>query len=158
MTSNNPYIIDYQQLALGEFELQIHLDAALFAQFPQSEIIDANADATIHLTKHHNFAELDVKITGTASTPCDRCLDLVELPVNWHSNCIIKVTDQDPDSDDPEIIYISPNESSVSLAHYLYESVALSLPVSRTHPKIEQCNQDVVRFISAQQNPDDNQQ
>lgn len=148
MAYNNAYTIDYQGLPLGESTLEIRINNALFDLFPQSEIIDANAIATIILAKHHNFAELAIQITGTVTLPCDRCLDPATLPINWNSNCIIKVADKTPDADDPEIIYTSPNESTVSMAQYLYESVVLALPVSRVHDQIELCNQEVVKFIA----------
>lgn len=146
MAKTDNYTIDYQSLVLGEHSISIDYDSDLFKDLTD-EVKNGQGNIIMLLTKHHNFAELNINISGTITVPCDRCLDPIEIPVDWQSEGIIKVTDMQTDNDDPDIIYISPNETTINLRQYLYECVMLSLPIQRTHQDIKLCNPDITKHI-----------
>lgn len=149
MKQDANYTFDYQALELGGHIITIPIGDDLFAKYPESEVMGASADAKIELSKHHNFAEMTVQISGYVTLECDRCLDPVELPVEWLSNCIVKVSEFA--DDDPDIIYLPPSQNMLDLSQYLYESVMLSLPVQRTHPAEDMCNPEVVKHINVKE-------
>ena len=55
----------------------------------------------------------------------------------FRGHLTVKFSDGETDEYDGEMMWISPSESEVDLAQYIYESIVLSLPYQRVHPEGE---------------------
>jgi uncharacterized metal-binding protein YceD (DUF177 family) len=92
-----------------------------------------------------------IDIKGYVEKECDRCLDVINYPVNVVHKLIFKFGDQWEDVSD-EIIIIPETEHQLNMAHYLYEFISLSLPMQCIHPDDENgnstCNKEMLILLS----------
>ncbi len=155
------YIIDYQSLSEGLSTQSFKVDGALFTTGEDSEIEGADLVGEISVEKHHSFSRVNINLSGTVSVACDRCLDPVALELEIPCQVMIKVSEfEAPENDhtQEEEIYIKPMDEKVDLSHFIYESVMLALPVSRSHEDSSQCNPEVLKFIAGTVEPSDEDQ
>lgn len=159
MISNNPYTIAFSGLANSEYDFDFNVGNDFFAEFLQSELKTGDCEVEVHLTKHSNFLELDINIEGSVEVECDRCLEILSLPVQFNSLLVVKFSD---DIQEPEIeindtqedtLWICSQDKTLDLKQYIYDSINLALPISRIHPDDENgtslCNPDMLsRIIS----------
>ncbi|HOP03476.1 MAG TPA: DUF177 domain-containing protein [Tenuifilaceae bacterium] len=76
--------------------------------------------------------ELSFSIIGNVEIPCDRCLKPMSLPLTYEGDLVVKFSQITDDSSD-ELWVLSENEHELKLAHYIYESICLSMPIQRYH-------------------------
>ena len=132
----NPFIIPLNDWAAGERKFHSHAGLEFFQQFDNSEILDANVDVEIRVVKDgRNKVEADLRLKGTVTVPCDRCLDPVEIPV---------------ESEPSETLTPGAGEVEWDLSQAVYDFVCLSLPLQRLHAEGE-CDPDTVRFLSQEE-------
>lgn len=81
-------------------------------------------------TKGERRVELDFEIGGTATVPCDRCLERCELPVEWRETVEMEIVG-----------------GKVDLEQYVYESIVLGLPLVRAHQDRKDCNPEMLNKI-----------
>lgn len=76
--------------------------------------------------------ELNFRIEGTIVIPCDRCLDDMDLAVNTNNRLIVKFGKEYAEESD-EIIIIPEEEGEINLAWFIYEFIALTIPIKHVH-------------------------
>jgi uncharacterized metal-binding protein YceD (DUF177 family) len=137
------YIIDIKELKQGEHIFNFCVDDSFFAEFEGSEISRANVGVNLNLLKHSNMLELHFSIEGTVEVVCDRCLERFFIPITYNGDVFVKISDSIPDEDkDEDVWLISSNEHELELAHYIYESICLSLPIQRFHGILDTLEED----------------
>jgi uncharacterized metal-binding protein YceD (DUF177 family) len=77
--------------------------------------------------------ELKFQFEGVVYVPCDRCLDSMEQPIETKARLIVKFGREYAEESD-EILVISEEEGALNLAWFLYEFVALAIPMKHIHP------------------------
>lgn len=148
----NRYKIPIKGLALGAHEVNYDVDNLFFGQFDGSEIQRGDVKVTVHAQKASSFVQLDFDIEGTVWVECDRCLDEFLQKISYQGSLFVKFSSilQDEEGD---VIYVDPNEGELNLASYIYESICLSLPLQRVHPKDESgkstCNLEMLERLEA---------
>lgn len=158
MRNNNLYVISYGDLKLGTHNFDFQLSSDFFSIFPDSELTNGNCTVDIVLDKHSSFLELKIKIRGEVVVECDRCLESLSMPVEFDSLLIIKYSSeiQSPEFEinveQEDIIWVNINDNFIDLSQYFFDSINLSLPISRIHANDEngnsKCNKDMLeRFI-----------
>ena len=55
------------------------------------------------------------------------------MPVRYEGTLHVRYSDCEQESDG-EVMWISPSETELNVAQYIYESICLSLPYQRVHP------------------------
>lgn len=88
---------------------------------------------------------------------CDRCGDPFTMPVWDEFKLVVKLV-EDPGAmqeEDPDVIYISSNESLLNVADWIYEFATLSVPMQRVHPDKDQgvngCNKKALDILKEMQ-------
>lgn len=147
LTTSSIYTIDYQALKSGVTEITFNIENDLFTLWDESEISGGSGNINVLINKNGNVAQMDTKIDAIVSVICDRCLDPVDVKVEWEGKCVIKVSDEQGEYDG-DILWVGTRENMVDFGQYFYESIVLGLPICRSHESVEQCNQEVVKFIS----------
>ena len=133
-------IIPLNDWAVGEREYRFHADTEFFQTFDNSEILDADVNVEVRVVKDgRNKVEADLRLKGTVTVPCDRCLDPVAIHV------------EDAPS---ETLTPGAGEVEWDLSQAVYDFVCLSLPLQRLHPEGE-CDPDTVRFLSHKEREDE---
>lgn len=89
-----------------------------------------------------------VHSVGSVFTPCDRCLDEVELRIDINNRLDVRIGDEDDDEGDTLIV--GRNRPVFDLAYLVYQFVALSLPISRVHQP-GRCNQAMMDILNDHQ-------
>ena len=127
------FIIPLNGWAAGEREFRFHADTEFFQKFDNTEILDADVNAEIRVTKEGmQKVEAVLRLQGTVTVPCNRCLEPVVIPVEANPSEVLAPGEEEVDWD---------------LSQAVYDYVCLSLPLQRVHPEGE-CNPDTVRFLS----------
>lgn len=155
MNISDQYSIAYKGLKNGTHHFDFEADDALIKAFENPEFKHLKAQIGVDLERSSSVLQLSVTIAGTVTVECDRCLDDVELPVDFNGVLEVKFSDEFDDYDG-SVMWISPSLDRVELAQYFYESIVLSLPSQRVHPLdangLPTCNPDMLsrfRIISA---------
>ena len=77
-------------------------------------------------------------LEGTVILPCDRCLDHMKQPIETNNRLTVKLGKEYTEESD-EVLVVSEDEGGVNLAWFLYEFVALAVPMKHVHAPGE-CN------------------
>ncbi len=133
--------IQFSGLSLGHHKFQFHVDDALFQARNYDEISDCDVNVEIDLEKTERFLKLDFTFSGTYFVPCDRCLDPVEIPVDYDESLIVNFGNET--CLDDEIWEVSPKEHELILDDFICDSLVLSRPFSITHD-IADCNPEML--------------
>lgn len=106
-----------------------------------------NAKAVCERADDDEFSFV-IHSVGNIYTPCDRCLDDVELRIDINKRLNVKLGSQD--EDEGEWVIIDKNHHLLDLSHLVYQFVALSLPISRVHQP-GRCNQAMMEILNQHQ-------
>lgn len=147
MIKYSSYTIDYQSLKNGVSQFEFPITKELFELYQESEIDNGKGMVKLTVNKNGNVAQMHTEIDAFVTMPCDRCLDFVDIKVDWQGDCLIKVSDQQGEYDG-EIIWVGTRQNMVDLIQYFYESIVLGLPICRVHKSIENCNKEVVKYLN----------
>jgi len=129
----NSFIIPLNDWAAGERKFHSHAGSEFFQKFDNSEILDADVNVEIRVVKDgRNKVEADLRLMGSVTVPCDRCLDPVVIPV---------------DTTPSETLTPGAGDVDWDLSQAIYDFICLSLPLQRLHPE-GKCDPDTVRFLS----------
>lgn len=144
------YRIDFQGLSEGEHEFIFNVDNAFFLSIEYSDIKEGLLKTTVVLTKKTQLLELNFKIQGFVNVICDRCLDEFKMPIDFEGQLFVKFSETEHEDTD-EVMYLMPEDYELDLAHYIYESIRLSLPLKCVHPDDEKgnstCNPEMLNKI-----------
>ena len=149
---NGSFCIALNGLRAGKKAFSIHAGKEFFANFDNSEILDADVSVEGYVEKSGGYTGIDFVIEGTVTVPCDRCLEPVTLDVSRDVRLSVKWGDepaQEPSGADPsgrEVVYLPADAAEFDLSQTVYDYVILSMPLQKVHPDGE-CNPDAVRFI-----------
>jgi uncharacterized metal-binding protein YceD (DUF177 family) len=145
----NRYEIAWKSLKIGTYHYDFKVDEELFKAYDSTEIKGGDLAVSVDLDRQETLLTLQIAIEGTVVTVCDRCLEDCRLPIAYKGTLYVRFAEETPDFDG-EVMWISPAETHLSLAQYIYESIILSLPYQRVHPEGE-CDADMLsrfRIIS----------
>ena len=95
-------------------------------------------DVNITLKRKGSLFELDFTLNGEVFVPCDRCLDDITMDVDTKNRLIVKFGKEYSEESD-EIVIIPEEDGEINIVWFLYEFIALSLPMKKVHPQGE-CN------------------
>ena len=137
----DPYKIDLAALPLGVSEYQFLLNSEFFANIGAEEVQKGKLKADLSVTYNGLSFDLNFVIEGIAIVSCDRCLDDMELPVSTTGHLVVKFGKEFAEEGD-DIVIIPEDEDNINLAWFLYEFVALSVPLKHVHLP-GKCNKDM---------------
>jgi uncharacterized metal-binding protein YceD (DUF177 family) len=129
----NKYQIVYQGLSEGLHEFNFNINNSFFENIEYSEIEKGELKTEVLLNKKSTFLELDIKMEGFVELICDRCLGEYKQKIKFKGKLYVKFSESEGDLDD-DVICLSPSDHELDIAHYLYESIRLSIPLKRVHP------------------------
>ena len=114
------------------------LDNQFFADIDAPQIQKGDLDVQLTVQKSIGVFVLNFHTEGVVYVPCDRCLDDVEIPVDTDNSLKVRLGEED--SEDDEFITVSEMDGFINVAWYIYEFIALSLPIKHVHAPGE-CNE-----------------
>lgn len=123
----------------GYHQVVFDIDDRFFGQFEGGLIDNGQFDVSVQANKLSDSIVLFIDYKGFTRTSCDRCLAPIDLPLNGHTEYLIKLGDAE--SDDGNVITINRDKSDWNVAGLIWDAVNLGMPINRTYD----CDQEVPR-------------
>ncbi|NJO68670.1 MAG: DUF177 domain-containing protein [Bacteroidetes bacterium] len=150
MKRQSQYVIAYKGLKDGLHLFDFKVDDKFFEAYENSEIEKAAVDIRITMNKKPSVLEFEFKLEGRVSVPCDRCLDLFALDIEYEAPLFIKFGEETHEETD-ELIVISEHDTEIDVSQFIYEFIHLSLPYRRIHPEDKHgrptCNEEMINRL-----------
>jgi uncharacterized metal-binding protein YceD (DUF177 family) len=127
------YKVDLKSLSPGVHEFEYLLENKFFIDIDGAEVQKGKVKVFLTVKRSTIMFEMDFRIEGVVYVPCDRCLDDLELPVESKNRLVVKFGKEYAEESD-EIVVIPEEEGAINLAWFLYEFVALTVPMKHIHP------------------------
>ena len=148
---NENFIIPLNGLTAGKNEFFLHAGKEFFDSFENEEIFDADLQIRILVEKSGRYIGVDCDIEGYLTVECDRCLDMVEMPIDEQVRLSVKFGEQD-DSEmsqdaEREVIFVKTDDAQLDMSQIVYDYSCLALPMQRTHEEGD-CNPDTMKYYS----------
>lgn len=140
------YKINLRSLSDGEHVFTYDLDDDYFAEI-DAEITAGDVSAEVTCIKRAEVFKFHIALEGYVVVACDRCLDDVEIDIETERNLVVKYGAEYCDDDD-EILIIPERDGVLDLRWMLYEEIALSLPLQRSHEE-GQCNDSMMQIYDS---------
>lgn len=148
--SNQKLIIPFKGLKSGEHTFEFDIDDHFFSEFEESEISNGKVHVEVILIKQSSLLQLKFNLKGIVRVICDRCLDDLDLPIDYQTNLFIKFGEETEEQTE-EIMVLSYGEHEIDVSQLVYEYAHLSLPYRRVHPENElgesTCNQEMLKKL-----------
>ncbi|HHU27080.1 MAG TPA: DUF177 domain-containing protein [Bacteroidales bacterium] len=135
------YNIPLISLSEGFHTFEYTLDDRFFARVDGEEVKRGNVAVTLLVNRTSTAFEMDFALNGTVQIPCTRCLDDMDQAVDTHGRLVVKFGSAYSEESD-EIVIIPESEGEINIAWFLYEFIALAIPIKHVHPPGE-CNRVV---------------
>ncbi len=145
---NKDFIIQIKGLSIGKHNYTFSVDGSFFRSFGNDYIFDADLTAEVVLEKGGGWMNVTCDVTGYVVVECDRCLDELELPIDFTSSMAVKFakTDDDPQSD--EFLVVDPSDGELDLSQFIYDYICVNMPLQSVHEEGE-CNPEVVAKLKS---------
>ncbi len=125
--------IPFQGLKEGNHQYQFSIGNKFFEAFPEGDVHQGKLEVSVELTKRSTGLETWFSIHGKVIVACDRCLDDLEMDIDYEGKLFFEFGEETVEVTD-ELIMISANQNSLELDQYIYEFIVLSLPIQKFHP------------------------
>ncbi|MCD7932506.1 MAG: DUF177 domain-containing protein [Tannerellaceae bacterium] len=126
------YKIDLKNLSPGQHNYEYFLENKFFVDIDGTEVQKGKVKVQLSVKRTSVMFEMNFHVEGVAIVPCDRCLDDMEIPVDTNNRLIVKFGKEHAEESD-EIVIIPEDEGVINLAWFLYEFVALAVPMKHVH-------------------------
>lgn len=126
------YKIPLKTLAIGNHTFNYELDTEYFRKIDSQEVQRGKVLAKVLVINNGSNYEIYFDLEGIVQVPCDRCLDDMDLPVCQKGRLIVKFGQTYSEEGD-EIIVIPEIEGEINISWFLYEFIALSIPMKHIH-------------------------
>ncbi len=158
MESLIAYTIPFSGLKDGLHLFDYQVNKAFFECFPETLITDGDFQVHVELDKKPNVISLLIDFNGTIDITCDRCLEMMKLPLNGTNQLLLKYSEES--REEAEIVYISRDLETINIGKYIYEFICLAIPLIKTHDLVldEECDESMRSFLEIKDNstPEDN--
>ncbi|MBR6035890.1 MAG: DUF177 domain-containing protein [Bacteroidaceae bacterium] len=124
------YKIDLLSSGLGGKTFEYEIGDAFFAKIG-GLIQRGNIHTTVACLSAGSVFKFQIHSVGTIIVPCDRCLADLELRIETSDVLDVKLGDEYADEGD--CVVVPEAEGYLDLAQFIYEFIALSMPMSCCH-------------------------
>jgi len=144
MCSLEQFKIDLKALTEDVTPLEWQLDDRFFQLLDDAQVRQGSLHVSGSIRKAVGFYELLLHTAGTVQLPCDRCLELMEQPVEADLRLVVKLGEAY--SEDDEVITVDEAKPVLDTAWFIYESIALAVPIQHVHQPGD-CNDAMMRKL-----------
>ena len=148
MKAQNEFVLAVSGFKPGLREFDFLVDDSFFHQFENAPIQKANVKVHLYFDKRPSFMELTFEFEGTVHVDCDRCLEFFDLPIKGNSSLLVKTGEENADSDDENVLFISKNDTELNLSKPVYDMVLLAIPMSKKHEDAGgKCDENITKYL-----------
>ncbi|CAG5012870.1 hypothetical protein DYBT9275_05264 [Dyadobacter sp. CECT 9275] len=135
MKELSKYNIDIYGLEDKQYDYDMESGDAFFEELDQDIIEHGHFKTHVVLNKSATMLQLNFKTEGTLRLVCDRSLEPFDEAFSSNERIILKFGDRDEELTD-EIEIINRNTNRINVARYIFDFIALSLPIKKIHPDL----------------------
>ena len=146
MGRNSDTTVRFSGLKSGRYDFDFDLGKEFFESFENEEIRDGKVHVAAVLEKNERVMMFNFSLEGEVTTLCDRCLGEMKVPIEGRETLNVRLSD-DETSDDENVAILPEGSFEIELAQWLYEYVAVRIPMQHMHPEGE-CDTETTRYIS----------
>jgi uncharacterized metal-binding protein YceD (DUF177 family) len=136
MNKTKQYLIPFVGLKLGKHHFEYQISNSFFEAFDYDEFQNSNIKVNLALEKKSTMMELIFKHEGTVNVPCDLTSEDFDLPIEGEMKLIVRFGDA-YNNDNEDLLVLPFGEFEIDVAQYIYEMIALSVPLRRVHPGVQ---------------------
>ncbi len=125
----------------GNHEFLFSLDSGFLTEFSRTFFDLPQLSVRVNLLTSETMIKADIKIEGKVELICDRSLDSFSHEVNESVIHFYKFGEEEKELSD-ELEIISKERVVIDLDQLIYDTVALSLPSKKLHPRFHAENVD----------------
>ena len=133
MSKTKEFLIPFIGLKLGKHHFEYQISNAFFENFDYDEFQSSDIKVSLVLDKKSNMLELEFKHKGTVNVPCDLTGEDFDLHIKGKMKLIVRFGDEF-NNDNEELLILPHGEHELDVGQYIYEMIALSVPLKRVHP------------------------
>jgi uncharacterized metal-binding protein YceD (DUF177 family) len=126
------YKVDLRNLSLGVHPYEFLLENKFFMDIDGPDVQKGKVKVFLTIKHSAMMFEMNFQFEGIVFVSCDRCLDDMELPIETKNRLIVKFGKEYAEESD-EIVVIPEEEGAINLAWFLYEFIALAIPMKHVH-------------------------
>ncbi len=130
------YGVNIISLSNKVHNFEYEIGDAFFRQYGSDLVSKGNLRVDVVLDKHETFIEAEFKIKGTTVITCDRSLEPFDYPIWTNKKLLFKYGETDEEISD-EIVMINRDTATLELGQYIYEFIALAIPMKKLHPRFK---------------------
>ena len=118
MCSLERFKIDLKGLVAEETTLEWDLDKGFFEALDETEVESGALHVSLSIRKASGFFELQFHTVGTVDITCDRCLDLMEQPIETDNRLVVKLGSTN--SEDDDTVTVDEHEGILDTSWFIY--------------------------------------
>jgi len=138
------YKVELKGMKDTRSEYQWTVDQDFFSIIEGEEVKKGNVAVTLTVTKQPSLYLLKFDLQGHVYVPCDRCLDDMSLDIDTTGELKVKLGADF--ADDGDIIIVPEEDGAVNVAWYIYEFIALAIPIKHVHAP-GKCNKGMMEKL-----------
>ena len=131
MCSLEQFKIDLKVLTDEVTTFEFDLGKDYFAALDTTEVESGLLHVSLSIRKASGFFDLQFHTVGTVDIQCDRCLDLMEQPIETDNRLTAKFGSTS--SEDDETVMVDENEGMLDVSWLIYEFIVLAIPIQHVH-------------------------
>jgi uncharacterized metal-binding protein YceD (DUF177 family) len=151
---SDEYVVRLSGVELGNHNYTMFCDKAFFELTGLDEMEDGSITVQIIMEKSATMLSFKFHFYGEVTVLCDRCLDILTLPLDFTDFLVVNLVSQIDESfeNDDNIWQLHEKAYELDLTHFLYETIELALPSQRIHPGDENgyptCNAEMLQKLA----------
>lgn len=98
----------------------------------ESDVKRGKVEVLLIVKRVSSTFEFNFELKGEVLIPCDRCLDDMLIEIDTHNRLFVKFGKEYSEESD-EVVVVPETEGEINIAWFLYEFVALSVPIKHVH-------------------------
>ena len=132
MAKYSQFKIDLKNLPDGINAYSYDLDKRFFDAIDHEDIRKGDVKVELTVRRTVGAYEFLFHLNGAIQIPCDRCLDEMNQEIDTSNRLIVKLGEEYSEESD-EIVTVPEDEGGINIAWYLYEFIALDIPIKHVH-------------------------
>ena len=130
------YRVNILGLSLNIHHFEYELGPDFLKKYDSGLVSECNFKADIDLDKRETFLDANFSVKGSVKLVCDRSLDEFDYPIDISSKIIFKYGDEDREVSE-DVVMIHHGTETLELGKFMYEFIALAIPMKKLHPRFE---------------------
>ena len=126
------YKVELKNLSPGVHQYEYILENKFFVDIDGDEVQKGKVKVNLTVKRSSMVFDMNFQLEGVVYVPCDRCLDDMDLPISAKNKLIVKFGKEYAEESD-EIVIIPEAEGEINLAWFIYEFIALTIPMKHVH-------------------------